>query len=151
MFCAALLAGSAAHAGPGHVTLLPDVAPLLLKDAPTLVLEPERVPRFRPLAWTAFGAAVVAAGVAGYFAYQSDNARGQLLALPRPPNPVPPSQLTQPQAERLYDTATQDGQIALGLLAGAGALAGVGAVTWWYGTRMAVAVQPAGLTVSGVF
>jgi hypothetical protein len=133
-----------AYAEPGHASLLPRLAPLLLGDSPTLVVE--REPRWRPIAWSCFGAAIAAAGTAGYFAYQSDRARGKLLGLP---NPVPPGTVTQAQAVALANTATQDGQIAAALIGGAAAFAAAGAALWWYGDRYAVAVSPVGVTVSG--
>jgi hypothetical protein len=143
---AALLAvlSAPAFAEPVPASLLPRLAPLLLKDTPVVVAE--REPRFRPLAWTAFAAAAAAAGWAGYFAFESDRARGKLLGLP---TPVPPNVLTQPQAVALAKTATNDGQIAAGLIGGAAALGAAGAALWWYGTRFSVAASPAGVTVSG--
>jgi hypothetical protein len=136
-----------AYAEPTHPSLLPRLAPMLLHDAPALVAV-EREPRWRPIAWSFFGAALASAGTAGYFAFQSDRARGKLLGLP---NPVPPGTVTQSQAIALANTATQDGQIAAALVGGTAALVAAGAALWWYGDRYAVAVSPAGVTVSGAF
>jgi len=135
-----------AYAEPSHPSLLPRLAPFVLGDASVVVVE--REPRFRPIAWSFFGAAIAGAGTAGYFAFQSDRARGKLLGLP---NPVPPGTVTQAQAIALANTATQDGQIAAALVGGTAALVAAGAALWWYGDRYAVAVSPAGVTVSGVF
>jgi len=112
----------------------------------SVVTEPPAEPRLRPAAYMSFVLAAAGAGTAGYFAVQSNNARAALLSLPR--QGVVTS-ISQGQALKDYNTATQNGQIAAALMGGAAAFAGLGAVLWWYGSKATIQVGPNGVSLTG--
>jgi hypothetical protein len=132
-------------------------APRVVAPAPTFAAKPSARlaesappsgPRYRPLAYAAFGASAASLGAGVYFGARARSTRDRLANVSRDEAGRVVG-ITQAEANQLSDSVVLDARTANYLFASGAALAVTGGLVFWLGGRLAVTPAPAGVTLAG--